>query len=337
MNKLQRFLIIALGLQLALGVFVFWPRPVASSTGQPLMAGFKASDVTGMTITDDKGVTTKLVKQGDSWVAPDAGNYPADGTKITPVLDKLTAIKTGKPVATTVASQAQLQVAEGKFARKIELTKADNTTQTVFLGSPAGQSVHVRLGGKNDVFIAGGLSTYEVSADLLSWIDPVYLSLNANDLTALTLTNKNGSFALTKDAQGQWQLAGVSGAETLDQGKATSLATSATSLRMTKPLGKTEDPAWGLKQPSAVLTMQVKTSNAGTPGPTKTVTLTVGSQDPTDKSYVVKSSESEYYVRVAEYSVQDFVSRDKAGFLTATPTPAAAAPAGPAIGGTPTP
>ena len=31
MNKLQRILIVILGLQLALGVFVFWPRPVAST------------------------------------------------------------------------------------------------------------------------------------------------------------------------------------------------------------------------------------------------------------------------------------------------------------------
>lgn len=336
MNKWQRILIIALGVQLALGVFVFWPRPVASSSGQALLGGFKASDVTGMTITDDKGVSTKLVKQGDSWVAPDAGNYPADATKITPVLDKLAAIKAGKAVATTAASQPQLQVADSKFVRKIDLLKADNTTQTLFLGSSAGgQSVHVRLNGQNEVYITSGLATWEVNADLLSWINPVYLTLNTNDLTGLTVKNKNGEFVMTKDAQGQWQLAGLGAGETLDQSKAASLATSATSVRMTQPVGKTADAAWGLGQPSAVVTMQVK-NGTGDAAQTKTVTLMVGSQDTTDQSYVVKSSESEYYVRVADYSVQEFVSRDKAGFLVATPTPAAS-PALPAAGGTPTP
>lgn len=338
MNKLQRILIVLVGLQLALGVFVFWPRPVTGSAGQLLLPAIKASDVTGLTITDDQGVTIKLVKQGDRWVAPDAtpdgDDYPADATKITPVLDKLVALKTGRPVATTAASQPQLQVADNKFARKIDLTKADGATQTVFLGTAAGgQSVHVRLGGQNEVYVAGGLGTWEVNADLLSWVDPAYLSVTANDLTALTISNKNGTFNLTKDAQGAWQLAGLNAGETLDQSKITSLVTSAASVRMTQPLGKTEAAGWGFQQPSAVVTMQVKAGDQ-----TKTVTLTVGTQDAADQSYVVKSSESEYYVRVADYSVKDFVAQDKAGFLTATPTPAAAsATSAPAVSSTTTP
>ena len=67
----------------------------------------------------------------------------------------------------------------------------------------------------------------------------------------------------------------------------------------------------------------------------KPVTLTIGAQDPDDKSYVVKSSDSEYYVRIAEFSGQDLAERDRAGFLPATPTPAAAPAQLPA--GTPTP
>ncbi len=342
MNKWQRILIALLGLQLALGVFVFWPRPAASGASQPLLPGYKTGDVTGVTITDDKGATVKLLKQGDKWVAPDAGDYPVDAAKITPVLDKLTGIKAGKPVATTAASLPQLQVADTKFQRRVDLTKADNSMQSVFLGSAAGgQSVHVRLGGRTEVYIASGLGTWEVNADLLSWVNSAYLTVNTADITSLSLTNKNGSFNLTKDAQGQWQLAGLGAADKLDQSKATSLLTAASTINLTKPLGKTEDPAWGMKNPAAVLTLQVKSGASGSgtttaaPAQAKTITLTVGAQDAGDKSYVVKSSESEYYVRVAEFSVQDFVSRDKAGFLAAPPTPAAA-PAGPAAA-TPTP
>ena len=330
MNRWQQILAGVLVAQLAIIVFVFWPRPAASSAGQPLMAGLKASDVTAMTVTDDKGVSTKLVKQGDGWVAPEAGNYPADSTKITPVLDKLAAIKAGKPIATTPGSHAQLQVADNQFARKVDLTKADGTTQTIYLGSQAGgQSVHVRLAGKNEVYLANGPATYEVNADLLSWVNPVYLTVNPSDVTSLALKNKNGEFDLTKNAQGQWELAGLKTGETLDANKATAVV-AATSIRMTKPLGKTEDPAWGLKTPAAVVTLQIKSGDQ-----TKPVTLTIGAQDTTDKSYVVKSSDSEYYVRVADFSVQDLVSQDRAGLLVATPTPAASS--APVIGATPTP
>ena len=76
---------------------------------------------------------------------------------------------------------------DDKFVRKIELTKADGSTQTVYLGSPAGgQSVHVRLGGQNEVYLGNGLEHVGGRhADLLNWIDPVYLSVNAADVTGL--------------------------------------------------------------------------------------------------------------------------------------------------------
>lgn len=321
MNKLQRILIVILGLQLALGVFVFWPRPVASGAGQALLGELKVEDITGLTITDDQGVSTRLVKSGDGWNAPDAGGYPADASKITPVLDKLIAIKSGKPIAQTPASQAQLQVADAKFLRKVEVLKAGGAAQTVYLGSSGGsQAVHVRLGGQNEVYLASGLATWEVDANLLSWIDPVYLTVTAADITGFTLKNQQGEFSLTKDGQGAWQLAGLGSGETLDANKATTLVNSVTSLRMTQPLGKTEDAAWGLGQPSATVTMQVKSGDQA-----KTITLTVGAKDAADNSYVVKSSESEYYARVAEFSVKELVSRDRASFLPATPPPAPAA------------
>jgi len=330
MNKWQRILIGLLVAQLALAVFVFWPRPVAGSGGQPLLAGLTADQITGLAITDDQGNTTKLAKQGDSWIAPDAGAYPADATKITPVLEKLLAIKTSRLIAQTPQSHTQLQVADDKFVRKIAITKADGTTQTLYLGSASGgQSAHVRLGGQDNVYLAS-LASWEVDSSLLNWIDPVYLSFTATDLTGLTLKNKNGEFALTKDAQGAWQLAGLAAGETLDQNKVTTLVSNLSSLRLTMPLGKTEDAAWGLASPSATVTLQLKDGDG-----TKTVTLTVGAQDASDQSYVVKSSASEYYARVAGVSLDELVQRDRAGFLPATPTPDATSALLPV--GTPTP
>lgn len=330
MNKWQRILIGLLVAQLALAVFVFWPRPVASSSGQPLLAGLTADQITSLAITDEQGNTTRLAKQGDSWIAPDAGAYPADASKITPILEKLLAIKTGRLIAQTPQSHTQLQVADDKFVRKIDLTKADGTTQTLYLGSASGgQSAHARLAGQDNVYLAT-LASWEVDSSLLNWINPVYLSFTATDLTGFTLKNANGEFALTQDASGNWQLAGLNAGEMLDQSKVTTLVSNLSSLRLTKPLGKTEDAAWGLASPAATVTLQLKDGDK-----TKTVVLTLGAQDATDQSYAAKSSESEYYVRVAGVSVQDLVQLDRAGFLPATPTPEVTS--APLPIGTPTP
>jgi hypothetical protein len=319
MSNLQRVLIGLLVLQLALVALVFWPRQASSVGSEPLLGTLTADDVTGLRITDDQGRTAALAKQGDAWVAPDAGAYPADAAKITPLLTKLAEITTDRLVTQTPASHAQLQVADGKFARRIDLTGADGATQTVYLGTPGGsQAVHVRRGGANEVYLARGLATWEVGGDLVSWIDPVYLSVAAADITTFTLTNANGQLVLTRGEDGTWQLGGLAADEALDANKVSSLVNAVTSLRMTAPIGKDEDASWGLAQPTATVAMQVKSGDQ-----TKSITLLIGASDEASSSYVVKSSESEYYARVAEFSVDALVSQDRAGLLAAAPTPAA--------------
>ena len=83
------------------------------------------------------------------------------------------------------------------------------------------------------------------------------------------------------------------------------------------PLGKMEQDAYGLKAPSAVITVKTR-DQAGT---IKTSTLRVGAKDEKDSSFVVISSESPYYVRVAGYAVQNFVEKARDYFLQLPPTP----------------
>jgi hypothetical protein len=54
-----------------------------------------------------------------------------------------------------------------------------------------------------------------------------------------------------------------------------------------------------------------------------TVTLRVGAKDADDVSYVVKSSESDYFVHVAEASLKTLVESDREAFLEEPPTPEA--------------
>jgi hypothetical protein len=77
------------------------------------------------------------------------------------------------------------------------------------------------------------------------------------------------------------------------------------------------DTAYGMDAPGAVVTLQTHSEDAGD----KTYTLTVGAMDSADSTYVVKSSESPYYVRASSYSVADLVQKDHEAFLLQPPTP----------------
>jgi hypothetical protein len=83
-----------------------------------------------------------------------------------------------------------------------------------------------------------------------------------------------------------------------------------------RPLGNAEIASYGLAQPAALATLMVKSGDA-----TKSVTVAVGAKDAADSAYTVKSSDSPYYVKVAESDVKDLVEKKRAGFLGVSPTP----------------
>lgn len=317
MNRRQQILAGLLVLQLILIVVVFLPRGTTVAAGTPLLADLKVEDISSLTIRDDQGNSIRLVRQADKWLLPEAGDFPADGGKITPALDKLLKAKIDRPVTQTEGSLARLQVADNRFVRQVELTTAGGTTRTLYLGASAGgSSVYARLAGKNEVYLARGLATWEIGADASAWIDTLYLSVPQTDVAGITLSNANGQMSFLKDAQGTWSLTDLAAGETPNSAAITGLLSQVSSLRMVRPLGKTDQPAYGLAQPSAVLTLTTRKD-----GQEQVRTLTVGAKDAGDNTYVVKLSDSPYYVRVSEYTVQDLVTKKRTDFLQLPPTP----------------
>jgi hypothetical protein len=137
----------------------------------------------------------------------------------------------------------------------------------------------------------------------------------------MTLENTNGTFVFEKADDGTWQAASFStsdaGAtplgedETLNEAQVRSVLRRAASVTMRNPLGKEEKETYGLDDPSAVVTLETGD------GP---VTLRVGAKEPDDGSYVVKSSESDYYVEVASTSVSTLIETGRDAFIQ-MPTP----------------
>jgi hypothetical protein len=322
MTRLQRILTGILVAQLALAAFVFWPRPSKVSAGKSLLSDIKADDISSLTIRDDKGTSIKLERQApnQAWVLPEAGDFPADATKITPVLTKLAALTTDRLVAQTAGSHKQLQVAADAFQRKIDLGTAGGATRTLFLGSPAGgQASHVRVDGQNNVYVAGDLETWQLNADPASWIDTTYVKVTPADVVGFTLANANGQVNFTKDDKGAWQMDGLAAGEKLDPNQLTAVVNRLAALRMARPLGTAESADYGMAQPAALVTLKVKSGDA-----TKPLTVTVGAKDAAAATYAVKSSDSPYYVKVAESDVKDLVEKKREGFLVVSLTPASA-------------
>ena len=313
MKRHNQILAGILVIQIILGIAVFWPRSAATGASEPLFPNLAAGDIVALSIVDADGDSIILRQVTGNWILPDADDYPAQADKITPLLDKIVGLTTGRLVTRTDASHKRLQVAPDDFVGRVDFETADGTKRTLYLGSsPRYGATHFRVDGQSETYLTNELSTWETKADAASWVDTAYLSVPQDDVTKMTLENANGTFTFTKDAEGNWTMDGLATDETLDEDKVTSLIGRAALVNLIHPLGKEELAAYGIDKPNAVVTLETGD---------KTITLRVGAKDPEANRYVVISSESPYYVKVYEHSVTDFVEKTRDDFLQALPTP----------------
>ncbi len=312
MNKQNQILSLILVIQIALGVVLFWPRTVASEAESgPLFADFKPTEVTSLTIRDGEGNRILLAKEGDEWVLPEAGGYPADGEKITSLLEKVEGVQTNRLVTQTEASHKRLKVAEDDFNRLLEFTPPDGSRHQLLVGSSGGaNATHIRADDQSEVYLTGDLNAWEMDVQASAWIDTLYFTLPQTATIALTLENENGTFEFEKEGE-SWLMKGLADEKTFNESSLTTLLNQAISVRMTAPIGTEEQAAFGLDKPEAVVTLKTEE---------KTYTLRVGAKDD-DNNYVFSSSESPYYVRVAEFVGSNFVNKTRADFLELPPTP----------------
>jgi hypothetical protein len=319
MKRHQQILAALLVLQIALAVFVFWPESATGGAAEPIFPDLATEEIVYLSIADDQGHSIKLRREGEDWVLPEADNYPAQATAIEPVLEAIAGLDTGTLVARTPASHDRLKVAEDNFVRRIIFEREDGSGKILYLGtSPRYAATHARVDGQDETYLTDGLSTWEVTAQANTWIDASYFTVARDALVEVTVENAHGTFTFVREEAGeegvppQWTMEGLGDDETLSTSAVNNLIARASSMNMLRPLGTTEEPDYGMDNPTAVVT--VTTAD-------ETFTLTVGGQSEADDSYAVKSSTSTYYVAVSDFNVQPFVENAREDFLEQEPPP----------------
>ncbi|MFH1215120.1 MAG: DUF4340 domain-containing protein [Pseudomonadota bacterium] len=292
----NRILSILLISQLALIAFFYWPAGEKKPAPTELVTGLAAGSVRELTITDDgaKSITLEKDDSGQWQVNGDTPPpLPADGKQMEKILASLTSLQSQRLVTRTKSSHMRLQVGDRVFARKISLRGTNGESRTLFLGTaPGQQSIHVRAEGSDDVYLAKGISAWELNTDKDSWLAKEYLVIDRDKLKELRLKNSHGSFILEKAEKG-WQLEGIDVSQRATAPDAVdALLQRATRLTLHEYLGK-EKPADSLD--GGTLTLVTETG---------TVTVDIGAQKDKDNFHVVKSSASPFYVTVSDYQIK---------------------------------
>lgn len=289
--------------------------------------------VTGLSITDEAGEQIQLAKNEDRWwVLLSSGEkedltrgsqcsdevttscFPAVNHRVETFLSSLAVLDTSRLVAQSGPSRTRLKVAEYSFVRRVEVEQADGGRSTLYIGTaPRIGATHVRAAQQTAVYLADSLSSADADTAISNWIDTAYFRATEAEILSLKVSNANGTLTFTQDETGQWQMDGLRDGESFNAGQLFAMLPSVTNLHMVEPLGETELPAYGIDRPNAVLT--IVSSAEGENSLART--LSIGAKYEEGLNYVVKSSESPFYVLASGYNVERFIETTRDGFLVA--------------------
>ena len=338
LSRTNLILGVILLLQLAVTAYFYWPTQSAVTTGEHLLADVTTDAVTALTITDNNDRSVSFVKEGDTWTLADTDGYPARAQKITDTLDKLTAMTTDRLVTQTSGSHDRLQVAEGNYLREVDITTASGT-QTLYFGSSTGASAtHVRAADNAATYLTSEIATWELDTLATTWIEVAYFKVPKAQITEITLENANGTFTFVpvdesgeagEAAATQWTLADATPDEPIAPANVNTFIDRIATINLHSVLGKSDSPDYGLDAPLATVTVTTSEVTTGTtPAATNTTTLVIGAKDDEENTYYLKSSDSDFYVRLAAFTGDDLVNKQRSDFMVQADEQSGAAQSG---------
>lgn len=257
-----------------------------------------------------------LAKKNGAWGIANADEFPVEKEKVSELLEALKGLTSRTRVLDSSVYHEKLEVADDTFLRKITLT-GGGAPKVLYVGKSASfKNTHVRVDGQDAVYLVNDLSTSDIGDRAWHWVNRDYVKIPKAEVWSVNVTNPKGSMTLEKSAvDGQWAAVGLDAP--LDTSVVDDLVRKATTVNMEVPVGKSVKPEHGLDSPIATVTLVTGTSTiAGTPpATTKDVTVKIGKKLDAENQYFVKSSESDYVVRVQAFAVTPLIEKTRADLV----------------------
>ena len=178
-----------------------FPTSRAAVKEQPLVPALASMTPQKVEVADGTGASVALDRAGGAWALESPKGYPATASKVEKLIQDIEHLSAGRPVVSNRKNHAALKVADAEFERRIRIFEkaGGKPVAELFLGtSPRYQTSHVRLGGKDPVYEASGLSAYDVPADPGSWVERNVVPVAADSVSGIGISNHKGSFELAK-------------------------------------------------------------------------------------------------------------------------------------------
>lgn len=181
--------------------------------------------VKAIEITAGTGERLLIENVEETWRLPELDGFPASGESVRELLETLSSLTRGWPVATTEGAAGRFKTTEDGFVRKLVLSNEDRSLATLYLGSsPSFRKTHARLPGDTVVY-GVNLGLYQLSPQAESWIERTVLLREPQDIQQVIFDD----LALVRGKDG-FEVADSAPGAALDQDTAQSLVNNMASL-----------------------------------------------------------------------------------------------------------
>ena len=188
---------------IAIVVLASGDRGVSRATpGQPAFPALaaKLGDVASVTVSRN-GTTFTLIRDGDSWLVAEKGNYPANAAKISQIVRAMADLTLVEPKTQKPDLYPRLEVEDpgnGKSALVAVKDKSGGDLAQAIVGKrrydrlgAGNDGVYLRKPGEAQTWLARG--TLDPSGDPASWLDRPIIDISEKKIAKVTLTQPDGT------------------------------------------------------------------------------------------------------------------------------------------------
>jgi hypothetical protein len=325
MNRKHGILLGILIAQAALAAVTWNASGPAASAGVDRVAALElaADDVTLLRIVGEPKADgaapdqVELARREEGWVVASADDYPADTSKVDPILEKLVSMKIGRPIASKAVNHEALGVGTRSYGRRVTLV-TDDAEHEVVLGTGARQLSHVRVDGSDEVYTTRDVGVWNTRVDARNYVDVAYLEVDRETLGSVTIRNSHGTLNFSKTDAG-WRLAELPAGADQDEAAVAGVVNNLARLSLNTLVGRDTDPAYGLDGGAEVTLGWV--DEDGTSGATRYVVGAAADE----RTYYAKADEREHIVTIAKFTAEQATTTKAEDFVKAPTEPPPAA------------
>src|SRR5271155_167132 len=173
-----------------------------AAPGQPAFPALaaKLGDVASVTVSRN-GTTMTFIRDGDSWLVAEKGNYPANAAKISQIVRAMADLTLVEPKTRNPDLYSRLEVEDpgnGKSALVAVKDKSGGDLAQAIVGKrrydrlgAGNDGVYLRKPGEAQTWLARG--TLDPSGDPASWLDRQIIDISEKKIAKVTLTQADGS------------------------------------------------------------------------------------------------------------------------------------------------